>query len=90
MIECIHLYIYDSLGIKFDEINKTIFTVLLADYIRGIVKKKCLGIIVSHGYSTATSISDAVNTMIGRHVFDSIDMPIETTTHEIVEKIKQY
>lgn len=90
IIERIHLYIYDSLGIKFDEINKTIFTILLSEYVRGNVKKKCLGIIVSHGYSTATSIADAVNTMIGRNVFDSIDMPIETTTHEIVAKIKQY
>lgn len=90
IIERMSLYIYDSLGIRFDDMNKIIYTLHLSEYVRGIVKKKCLGIIVSHGYSTATSIADAVNTMIGRNVFDSIDMPIETTTNEIVDKIKKY
>ncbi|MEG0367718.1 MAG: sigma 54-interacting transcriptional regulator, partial [Coprobacillus sp.] len=90
IIERMSLYIYDSLGIKFDDINKIIYTVHLSEYVRGIIKKKCLGIIVSHCYSTASSIADAVNTMIGRNVFDSIDMPIETTTNEIVDKIKKY
>jgi sigma-54 dependent transcriptional regulator of gfr operon len=41
------------------------------------------GVIICHGYSTAASIAGAVNSLIGSYVFDSIDMPMETTVEEI-------
>lgn len=90
IIEKINAYVYDLLGIKLDEMNNIIYTIYLSEYTKGIAKKKCLGIIVAHGYLTATSIADAVNTMIGKNVFSAIDMPLNTKTSEIVEKIKKY
>ena len=33
--------------------------------------EEILGIIISHGYATATSIADATNKMIGKYVFES-------------------
>lgn len=90
IIDRLDLQIHDHLGMKLDPIHKVIFTIHLSEHIKGLVQKTCLGIIVAHGYATATSIADAVNTMLEKYIFDAIDMPLDTTTDEIVEKIRQY
>ena len=41
--------------------------------------------IVCHGYSTATSIADAVNSLLETYVFDAVDMPLDITVDEIKE-----
>ncbi len=45
--------------------------------------QKIRGIIVCHGYSTASSIADAVNSMFQNCVFDSIDMPLSISPDKI-------
>lgn len=50
-------------------------------------KRKALGIILCHGYSTATSIADATNTMLQSYVFDALDMPLDVTQEEIREEL---
>ena len=47
-------------------------------------------IILSHGYSTASSIAACVNTMVGKKVFDAIDMPIEMNVNAMVYKLDEY
>lgn len=49
-----------------------------------------IGIIIAHGYSTASSIASAANKLLDKYVFDSIDMPIEVTTQQIIEKLNNY
>ena len=46
-------------------------------------KNKTFGVIICHGYSTASSMAAAVNSLIGSYIFDSIDMPVTTTMEEI-------
>ncbi|MCV4872707.1 hypothetical protein OFB47_33450, partial [Escherichia coli] len=41
------------------------------------------GVIISHGYSTATSIADAANQIIGKRVFEAIDMPLDMQMSDI-------
>ncbi|GAA0084019.1 sigma 54-interacting transcriptional regulator [Clostridium sp. CTA-7] len=48
------------------------------------------GIILSHGYSTASSIADAANKLLDCYIFDAIDMPLGVSSEEIVKKIKDY
>lgn len=48
-----------------------------------------LGIILCHGYSTASSISDAVNKILGKHVFDSIDMELNVSEDRIASKLNE-
>ncbi|MDY2778026.1 MAG: PRD domain-containing protein [Collinsella sp.] len=50
----------------------------------------CRGVIVAHGYSTASSIADSVNTMLGNHVFDAVDMPLEVPTEQVVEALQKH
>lgn len=48
------------------------------------------GIIISHGYSTASSISSVANRLLGQFVFEAFDMPIEMPTQEIMHKVCEY
>lgn len=52
------------------------------------LKYRCL--IVAHGYSTASSIADSVNKMVGMHIYDSIDMPLNTNFDEILKCTERY
>lgn len=51
---------------------------------------KVTGLIAAHGYSTASSIADAVNRLLGQGVFEAVDMPLEVGTEEIVAYIKRH
>lgn len=53
-------------------------------------RNKINGIILSHGYSTASSIASVVNSLIGEHIFDSIDMAITSSPKEVIEKLLTY
>ena len=44
-----------------------------------------MGIILSHGYSTASSIADAANSLLNHYIFEAIDMPLDTPVEEITK-----
>ena len=72
---------------KLPSVIQAIMTLILHRYNNELGKRKTFGIIICHGYSTATSIANAVNTLIGSYVFDSIDMPIDTTIEAIRDSL---
>ncbi|GIP62787.1 transcription antiterminator BglG [Virgibacillus pantothenticus] len=47
-------------------------------------------IIVAHGYATASSIANVANRLLGKNIFESFDMPIDTTPQKIAEEIVDY
>lgn len=86
--------IVENIQKELDLSFRTMFTCILAIYLNmlntDLQKYKRLGIILAHGYSTASSIAQATNQLIGKHVFESIDMPVEMGTHEIVDLLNDY
>ncbi len=55
------------------------------------VKNPCAaGIILSHGYATASSIADAANQIIGKKVFDAIDMPLDVSPQDIAGVLEKH
>lgn len=82
--------IQNLLDIEFRDIDKAVFTI----YIKGINKNyninQTRAIIIAHGYSTASSITNVANRLLGQYVFEAFDMPIEIGTEEIVKKLKKY
>lgn len=46
-------------------------------------RNNIFGVILCHGYATATSMKDAVNKLLGSYVFEAIDMPLDIPTAEI-------
>lgn len=53
-------------------------------------KNKIKGIIVAHGFSTASSIASVANTCFEDFIFEPFDMPIDVTTATVTKKIKDY
>ncbi len=53
-----------------------------------IEQKAC--VIVAHGYSTASSMAEACNQLLGEYIFDSLDMPIHVDTQMIVDRLNSY
>ncbi|WP_175637070.1 sigma 54-interacting transcriptional regulator [Oceanobacillus sojae] len=47
-------------------------------------------IIVAHGYATASSIANVANRLLRKNIFESFDMPIDTTPQKIAEEIVDY
>lgn len=49
-----------------------------------------IGIVLAHGYSTASSIADSVNKLLDQYIFDAIDMPLHVDTATIVKKLNDF
>ena len=44
-------------------------------------------VVLSHGFSTASSIADAANRFLGQYIFDALDMPLYIDTATMIEKL---
>lgn len=49
-----------------------------------------VGLILCHGYSTASSIADTANHMLGEHIFDAVDMELNISIDKIVRLVDSY
>lgn len=78
------------LDITIDTIHLIGITIYIKLYSRSIPTNHTSGIIISHGYSTASSIADACNRLLGKKVFDAIDMPLDMQVISVVSIIKKY
>lgn len=74
-----------NLEIETMDILSLMIMVYLHHYNEHISNRKTFGMIVCHGYSTATSIADAANSLLQNYVFDAVDMPLDITVDEIKE-----
>lgn len=68
----------------------TIFALFIEAYHGNRILTHTVGIILSHGYATASSIADAVNRMLDEYVFEAIDMPLDTSTQLIINKLNLF
>lgn len=82
--------VYKELDIELDIANFifVILNVYRYNVDASSLKYQCL--IAAHGYSTASSMADAVNKMIGSHIFDGIDMPLDASFQEVKKLIQEY
>ena len=85
--EEIREHLENNLDVKFEDLIPMILCLHLKLLNRMQDLNKRIGIIIAHGFSTASSLADAVNKFLGRYVFDSIDMPLHVTTQEITERL---
>lgn len=72
-----------------EELLKLFLVLFLFIHMSG-EKKFATGIIISHGYSTASSIASLVNQVFSSYIFDAFDMPYDTSKKEIVERVRDY
>ena len=72
---------------KEDEIFLTMFIRSLNIEESNLGKK---GVILAHGYATASSISNIANRMLQRNIFEAFDMPMDISVDEIALKLIEY
>jgi sigma-54 dependent transcriptional regulator of gfr operon len=47
-------------------------------------------IVLAHGYSTASSLANVVNRMLGKNIFQAYDMPINITLDKVEAELNRY
>ena len=79
-----------ALGMELDDLSQLILFIEVGDALRTTGgPRDYLGVIVCHGYSTATSIADAADRILRTHVFEAIDMTYDQDVTEIVGQLSR-
>lgn len=82
--------LYANINITLSDMNKVFLMLNMNFYNRDLRSQNTVGIILSHGYSTASSIADAANSLLNTYIFEAIDMPLNTPVEEISSKLNIY
>ena len=79
-----------TIGLKLPEREIEIMPFFLAPghYIQMISTQSIAVILVTHGDSTATSMADVANTLLGQNVIRAIDMPLDVSVQDTYERVK--
>lgn len=79
-----------SLNIDTNDLFLLDFSIYLHILSKKIEERETRCIILSHGYSTSSSMACAANHMTDSSLFDSIDMPMDVSITEIVSRMVRY
>lgn len=78
-----------SLGVKPDELSTLILFIQVDACLQtGNGPRDYLGVIMCHGYSTATSIADAANRILRHRIFEAIDMTYEQEVTDVTGQLQ--
>ena len=78
-----------NLDVELDELMNIIMTLSFVDVDQESNDGR-IGLILCHGYSTASSMADTANHMLGQHMFDGIDMELKISIDKIVQLVDDY
>lgn len=81
--------IHNMLEINLDSINLIILMLNIKMFNTNIKMNETFGVIICHGYTTASSIADAANKLIDRYIFEAIDMPLDCKVDDVIIKLRQ-
>lgn len=79
-----------NLDIEVDEMMKIRLMFVLCDVEKSESDNKTVAVILCHGYSTASSIADAVNKMLNENIYDAIDMQLDMSVDKITKQLNDY
>lgn len=79
-----------NLDIELDSMSRMSMMLSLKSYNRDMDLDHTICIILAHGYSTASSIADAVNRLLGQYIFDAIDMQLDVSVDKITEQLNDF
>lgn len=88
--ELILKQIQTHLDIRLSDMNRIFLMMNINLYNKDIHAQDTIGIILSHGYSTASSIADAANSLLSTYIFEAIDMPLDTPIQEVSKKLDAF
>lgn len=79
-----------TMDIQLSDGNMIFLILNIHFYNQDISNQDICGLIVSHGYSTASSIADACNQLLQANVFKAVDMPLDTSVEQIIHQIQDF
>lgn len=82
--------IHNHMDVTLCSLNMIFLMLNINFYNKDIKHPSICGIIISHGYSTASSIGDAANCLLETQVFHSIDMPLDVSTSQIQAQLLSF
>lgn len=78
------------LGTELDELTKVMLEIEVIEAIgTNPTKRDSLGVVICHGYATATSIADAANRILHKRVFEAIDMTYDQEIKDIITPLSR-
>lgn len=77
------------LGFDLSILTRTLLLLDVSASSSGLVEQSTVGIILSHGYSTATSMADAANRILRAHVFEGINMFYDQQMADVATPLRQ-
>lgn len=72
------------------DIFKLDLSLLFVYFLKDLNDLTTASVIIAHGYSIASEMANNVNHLLERHVFDSIDMPLDCDFKDILDKLSKY
>ncbi len=90
IVEQIAAKVRSTLGVEMDELTTVVLLVDVKEVVDAStdVRDFC-GVILCHGYATATSIADAVNRILHKRVYEAIDMTYDQQVADVVSPLKR-
>lgn len=79
-----------NLDIELDDMAKLTLVMNIKSFNRDMTNNNTICVILCHGYSTASSIADAANKMLGQYIFDAIDMQLDVSAERILEQLNNF
>lgn len=89
IVEQVVVSVKASLGVEPDSLAKTLLFLDINSTVSVSRGRDHVGIILCHGYSTATSIADAANRILHSHIFDAIDMTYDQQVADVVGPLRR-
>lgn len=79
-----------NLDIELDDMAKMTLIYNLKNYNKEENSANTVCVILCHGYSTASSLADAANKLIGQYIFDGIDMQLDVSVDKLTEQLNDF
>lgn len=82
--------IQSNINIQLSQMNRVFIMLNIHSYNQKLKLMDITGVVLCHGYTTASSIADTVNTTLQAQLFEAIDMPIESSIDEVIQKLTMF
>lgn len=88
IVEQMAAKVRSTLGVEIDELTAVVLLVDVKEVIEASIDARDFcGVILCHGYATATSIADAVNRILHARVFEAVDMTYDQQMADVVSPL---
>lgn len=89
LVQLIIKHIESNLDVKLQE-DLIVLTLYIKGLNRDIDINRIRAVIIAHGISTASSIANVANRLLGQYIFESFDMPMDMSINSIIKQLLDY